>query len=114
VNLPTAGVDVRDGLGLVDRRLRRLELFARGDHGARLVEPLSKFVRARIRDRLGRRAAEETGRDRARRGGRSSRENGDPALHEADATLPRSSCLVLHRTFPNGAPDEAARPKEGG
>jgi small subunit ribosomal protein S6 len=106
-------VDVGYGLDLVDGRLRGLELLALGNHGAGLRETLAEFAGARVGRRLGTPATQDTAGDGADCGGRACK-NGQTATHRTDATLRRSSCLVLRRTFPTGAPDEAARPKEGG
>jgi hypothetical protein len=112
INVRAPLLGVCDRLDLVDRRLGRLELLAGGDDGARLLEALTQRAGPRIRP-VRAPVPQETGGDGANRGGRSTQE-GEPAPHLADATLRDSSCPVLRRTFPIGAPDEAARPKEGG
>ena len=84
-------------LGLVDGRLRRVELLGRVDHGARLLELLPELLGARVLERGEWRQRLwppqlVPGRDRRTRG---AGHPGGPGSHEADATL--AAFLPRHR-----------------
>ena len=90
----------RDGLCLVDRSLGRLELLAVVGDDASLRELRLQRLHVRFRDdRRGGTADEE-----AIRGGsrdhRAAEQKGQPALHEADATVSLGACLAPRRLVP--------------
>ena len=78
----------------VDRRLSGLELVSVLDHRARLVDPASELLGSWIDglevDPTGRPASDRAP-ESGERDGDSSNE-GEPTLHELDATLPAASC----------------------
>ena len=107
----------RDGLGLVDRRLGGLELLAVLDHDARLGELRLQRLRVRLGNgRRGRTADEEAVGDASRDHG-STEQEGQPALHEADATVSPGTCLATRRLVPerrhHGEADSDRRRPEG-
>jgi hypothetical protein len=89
---------------LVDGRLRGLELVALVDDGTRFFESAAELLGPRI----GRFDLDPTRRPAPDRPPKGSERNGDspqesePALHEADATLPPASCPAAAQ---RGRPD---------
>ena len=84
----------------IDRRLRGLELFTILDHDAGFRELRLQRLRVRLgHGRRGRTTNEETVGDAARDHG-STEQEGQPALHEADATVSHGTCLAPRRLVP--------------
>ena len=84
----------REGLGLIDRRLRALELFTILNHDAGLSELRLQRLHVRLgHGRQGWTTNEEAVGDAARDHGTTEQE-GQPALHEADATVSPGTCLA--------------------
>jgi small subunit ribosomal protein S6 len=94
----------RHRLDRVDGRFSSLELVALPDDRTRLLEPLAQLFRPRI-DRLDldptRRPAPDRPPERGDRQGDPS-QDGEAAVHEADATLPAASCPAAAQ---RGRPD---------
>ena len=104
----------RDGLGLVDRGLGSLEFLAVLGHDPGLCELRLQRLHVRLgNDRRGLAPHE----DAVRRGSRnhgSAEQEGQPALHEADATVSPGTCLATRRIVPERRSPERGRlrPKE--
>src|SRR5256885_7370999 len=82
-------------LGLVDRRLGRLELLTLVHDGAGLVEALAQLVGARVRWRRERSRLAPHRADDGRSGDADRTQPGRPGSHRADATL--AAFLPRHR-----------------
>ena len=114
VHRPAAVADLgRDGLGLVDRRLGRLELLALLDDRASTRRASPSAPRVRLGNGRRGRTADEGAIGRCARNHGAAEQEGQPALHEADATVSPATCLASAASFPSGATRRGRlRPKE--
>jgi len=104
----------RNALRVVDRRLGGFELLPVVGGDAGLGELRLQRLRVRFgKDRCRRPPHECAIRGRAREYG-SAEQEGQPALHEADATVSPGTCLAPAASFPSGASTRRGRlrPKE--
>ena len=104
VHRPAAVADLgRNRLRLVDRRLRSLELLALVDDASRLGKPCLQRLGMGFRNDRRRGAAGKRAVGRGARNRGTTDQEGQPALHEADATVSLATCLAHAASFPSGS-----------
>ena len=93
-------------LGLVDGRLGSLELLPLLDYCTRFGEPRLQSLGMWLRDDRRRRAARQGSVGSGTGNHGATDQEGEPALHEADATVSPATCLATRRIVPEPHAEE--------
>jgi small subunit ribosomal protein S6 len=108
---PAVAEPGRKRLGLVDRRLGSLELLPLLDYCTRFGKPRLQGLGMRLRDDRRRGAARQGSVGSGTGNHGATDQEGEPALHEADATVSPATCLATRRIVPERLDTRRGRPR---